>query len=136
MSHFLTFLINSGYRISANSFRGNYSFLEAGVRKVFKGGNYSKEETIFYQGVLTAETIQRWKVFKGGNYSRKYGKCPLLVFQNLDVTIFQATKNAKVSRKDLAIHMISQNLIAHIEMKFHQHCNKVISHDKRPQGQG
>ena len=28
------------YRISANSFRGNYSFLEVGVRQVFKGGNY------------------------------------------------------------------------------------------------
>ena len=34
------------YRISANSFRGNYSFLEVGVRQLFKGGNYSKEETI------------------------------------------------------------------------------------------
>ena len=34
------------YRISANSFRGNYSFLKLGVRKVFKGGNYSREETI------------------------------------------------------------------------------------------
>ena len=34
------------YRISANSFRGNYSFLEVGVRQVFKGGNYSREETI------------------------------------------------------------------------------------------
>ena len=28
------------YRISANSFRGNYSLLEVGVRQVFKGGNY------------------------------------------------------------------------------------------------
>ena len=28
------------YRISANSFRGNYSFLEVGVRQVFNGGNY------------------------------------------------------------------------------------------------
>ena len=36
------------YRISANSFRGNYSFLEAGVRQVFKGGNYSREETIVF----------------------------------------------------------------------------------------
>ena len=34
------------YRTSANSFRGNYYFLEAWVRQLFKGGNYSKEETI------------------------------------------------------------------------------------------
>ena len=34
------------YRISANSFRGNYSFLKVLVRKVFKGGKYSREETI------------------------------------------------------------------------------------------
>ena len=34
------------YRISANSFRGNYSFLEVEVRQLFKGG----------------------KLFKGGNY--------------------------------------------------------------------
>jgi hypothetical protein len=34
------------YRNSANSFRGNYSFLEVEERKLFKGGNYSKEETI------------------------------------------------------------------------------------------
>ena len=32
--------------MSANSFRGNYSFLEVGVRQLFKGGNYSREETI------------------------------------------------------------------------------------------
>ena len=38
----------SKYRISANSFRGNYSFLELGVRKLFKGGNYSREETIVF----------------------------------------------------------------------------------------
>ena len=38
------FILN--YRISANSFRGNYSFLEVGLRKLFEGGNYSREETI------------------------------------------------------------------------------------------
>ena len=36
------------YRISANSFRENYSFLELGVRKLFKGGKYSREETIVF----------------------------------------------------------------------------------------
>ena len=47
------------------------------VRKLFKGGNYSREETIDHLEVLTVETIQRRKVFKGGNYMRKYGilKC-------------------------------------------------------------
>ena len=39
-------------------------------RKLFKGGNYSKAETIDFLEVLTAETIQGRKVFKGGNYSR------------------------------------------------------------------
>ena len=41
------------YRISANSFRGNYSFLSLALltvtfahRKLFKGGNYSRAETI------------------------------------------------------------------------------------------
>ena len=34
------------YRISSYNCRGNYSFLEVGVRQLFKGGNYSKEETI------------------------------------------------------------------------------------------
>ena len=41
----------SMYRISANSCRDNYSFLEA----------------------LDATTIQGRQLFKGGNYSRKYG---------------------------------------------------------------
>ena len=40
--------LSVSYRISANSFRGNYSFLEVGVRQVFKGGNYLREETILY----------------------------------------------------------------------------------------
>ena len=39
-------LAHYDYRISANSFRGNYSFLEAEVRQLFKGGNYSREKTI------------------------------------------------------------------------------------------
>ena len=44
---------NCKYRISANSFRGNYSFLETGVRQVFKGGNYSRAETIRGNTVLS-----------------------------------------------------------------------------------
>ena len=43
-------VIFSAYRISANSFRGNYSFLEVEVRQLFKGGNYSREETIKNRG--------------------------------------------------------------------------------------
>ena len=34
------------YRISANSCRDNYSFFESWVRQLFKGDNYSKEESI------------------------------------------------------------------------------------------
>ena len=45
---FHAFNWKQGYRISANSFRGNYSFLEVGVRQLFKGGNYSREETIVF----------------------------------------------------------------------------------------
>ena len=53
------------YRISANSFRGNYSFLNLclctycdlwwqyiQVRKLFKGGNYSRAETIWGNTVV------------------------------------------------------------------------------------
>ena len=43
------------------------------MRKLFKGGNYSREETVNYWEVLAAEAIQRRKLFKGGNYMRKYG---------------------------------------------------------------
>ena len=38
--------LNYDYRISANSCRDNYSFLRLWVRQLFKGDNYSKEETI------------------------------------------------------------------------------------------
>jgi hypothetical protein len=48
------------------------------VRKLFKGGNYSREESINHLEVLTEETIQRRKLFKGGNYMRKYGRCFLM----------------------------------------------------------
>jgi hypothetical protein len=51
--------ISKKYRISANGFRGNYSFLEVGVRQVFKGGNYSREETIVFL------------LFGSRNYKRK-----------------------------------------------------------------
>ena len=37
---------NDDYRISSYNYRGKYSFLEVGVWQLFKGGNYSKEETI------------------------------------------------------------------------------------------
>ena len=37
------------YRISANSCRDNYSFFELLVRQLFKGDNYSREETIVFQ---------------------------------------------------------------------------------------
>ena len=49
------------------SFRGNYSFLDLEIQrsqyirpKLFKGGNYSREET-----------IQGKKLFKDGNYIKK-----------------------------------------------------------------
>ena len=48
VSNQFAFLSHYRYRISANSFRGNYSFLKVEVRKLFKGGNYSREETIVF----------------------------------------------------------------------------------------
>ena len=44
------------------------------VRQVFKGDNYSREETINYLGFFSETTIQGRQLFKGGNYLRKYGK--------------------------------------------------------------
>ena len=50
------------YRISANSFRGNYYFSEVGVRQLFKGGNYSREETInFLRLLLHAKNVEMEK---------------------------------------------------------------------------
>jgi hypothetical protein len=43
------------------------------VRQVFKGDNYSREETINYLDFFSETTIQGRQLFKGGNYSRKYG---------------------------------------------------------------
>ena len=40
--------IKKTYRISANSCRDNYSFLRLEVRQLFKGDNYSREETIVF----------------------------------------------------------------------------------------
>ena len=57
------------YRNSANSFQGNYTFLNL---------------TFVHTG---AETIQERKLFKGGNYMRKYGISPFfsyLMTENLD----------------------------------------------------
>ena len=45
------------YRISSYSCRGNYSSLEVGVRQLFKGGNYSKEETIVLSQFLMPQSI-------------------------------------------------------------------------------
>ena len=45
------------------------------MRQLFKGGNYSREETINYWDFLSATTIQGRQLFKGGNYSQKYGSC-------------------------------------------------------------
>ena len=60
-----------------NNICSNYSSIQRRktiqVRKLFREGNYSREETINNKELLTAETIQRRKVFKGGNYLRKYG---------------------------------------------------------------
>ena len=43
------------------------------MRQLFKGDNYSREETINLQDFFSATSIQGRQVFKGENYSRKYG---------------------------------------------------------------
>ena len=48
------------YRISSYSCRGNYSFLEVEVRQVFKGGNYSREETIVFLLFVKKKDINRY----------------------------------------------------------------------------
>ena len=56
------------YRISVNSFRGNYSFLKLAlftvtfdikVRKLFKVGNYSRAETIRGNNGILKQFLQR-----------------------------------------------------------------------------
>ena len=42
------------------------------VRQVFKGDNYSREETINLLDFFSATSIQGRQLFKGGNYLRKY----------------------------------------------------------------
>ena len=49
------------------------------VRQVFKGDNYSREETINLLDFFSATSIQGRQLFKGGNYSRKYGM-PINIF--------------------------------------------------------
>ena len=49
------------------------------MRQLFKGDNYSREETINLQDFFSATTIQGRQVFKGGNYSRKYGRLAQVV---------------------------------------------------------
>ena len=41
------------------------------MRKLFKGGKYSREETIRGNTVDTLTKIKMRPVFKGGNYSRE-----------------------------------------------------------------
>ena len=47
------------YRISSYSCRDNCYFSEVGVWQVFKGGNYSKEETIAFLLFVKKEDINR-----------------------------------------------------------------------------
>ena len=59
-------LLKNTYRISANSFRGKYSFLKVEIQR----SQYIRPKFTVHK---CAETIQGRKLFKGGNYSRKYG---------------------------------------------------------------
>ena len=54
---------NYAYRISSYSFRGNYSFLNLVIQR----SQYIRPKVTVHKGT---ETIQGRKLFKGGNYSR------------------------------------------------------------------
>merc|ERR1712051_904536 len=60
------------------------------VRQVFKGDNYSREETINLLDFFSATSIQGRQLFKGGNYSRKYGNhsIKLKIFFYIEINIF------------------------------------------------
>ena len=46
------------YRISANSCRDNYYFFRLKVRQLFKGDNYSREETIVIQTIFESFVME------------------------------------------------------------------------------
>ena len=81
------------YRISANSFRGNYSFLKLSLCTVTFG-----QVTVH----KSAETIQGRKLFKCGNYSRKYGtpisNCDFSKKMVKNFNIFISVKDVRISR--------------------------------------
>ena len=82
----------STYRISANSFRGNYSFLDLWMRLLFKGGNYSKEETINF--LLFVWTI--WIIMK---YISTHFISPItlwLILNGLKHSILNALKHSSI----------------------------------------
>ena len=60
-----TRLRNYNYRISANSFRGNFFVFESK-----KCGNF-----LLHKLIVAAETCEGGKLFKGGNYSRAETIC-------------------------------------------------------------
>ena len=79
--------IKSKNHISANSFRGNYSFL-----------NLTLCTVRVHTGV---ETTQERKLFKGGNYSQKY--CNLIML----TTLFYETAMMSMQRKLIQARLVS-----------------------------
>ena len=75
----------STYSISSYSFLGNYSFLKVVVRQLFKGGNYSREETIDF--LFSTSTQNNWFLLSMTTATKKYCitfwdfgvKCPSLL---------------------------------------------------------
>ena len=61
LKHFEQFQFQEHYKMANKSL---FCFPLIQVRKLFKGGNYSREETIKYLEVLTAETIQIYAVLE------------------------------------------------------------------------
>ena len=82
------------YRISANSFRGNYSFLNLALC------------TVTFTVHKSAETIQGRKLFKGGNNSRKYGTPTFINFWNY----FQGLRSYYVLKR-LIFYYISLHIL-------------------------
>ena len=52
-----TLMTLNTYRISANNCSYNYSFLRLMVLQLFKGDNYTREETIVFLGFLSTHNL-------------------------------------------------------------------------------
>ena len=88
------------------------------MRQLFKGDNYSREETINYYDFLSATTIQGRQLFKGGNYSWKYGMLfvdAVTRFWGPGKTVYLETALSKIHSKSLKSARFAHFEVAYLE---------------------